>query len=867
MKKIFIIDGNSLLFRAYFATAFGGPESIMRTSYGMPTNAIFALSNMMAKLLGMLEKGDSIFVAYDADGETFRRAEFKDYKANRKPAPSELVVQFSPARELMASLNIMYFEEHGIEADDIAGTVAKLASKEDYQVKMFTSDKDYLQLIDKNITIHLLKKGLSEMDEVNLNNINEKYGFSPKQVIDFKALFGDTSDNLPGIPGIGEKTALKLIQEYGDLETIIANTPNIKGKLGEKIAEGAELGRECYKLATIKTDVDLPFELNDLIYDGYDPSSVEAFAKKYEFSRMLSKLPRQLIKQSVAPSEIEKAEVEKIPDVGSPKEIGLALDLDFGSYHDIPMAGIAISIGSKVFYETASNLKKDLILQSLLADSSIKKHVFDGKATIYALNELGIKIQGIENDLLLAAYLLDSSMVNDPSEVYGSFGADILQGESTSSLLGPDTASMTMDMASYALSLQGKIKQNLQSVDAYKLYREVEMPLMEVLAEMEIEGFPLDKAILEQYGAIFRAKKNALEEEILMLMGKEELNLNSPKQLAVALYDELGIKGPKDRSTSVDVLNSLKEEYPICALILEYRKYAKLIGTYIDGLEPHIKEDGKIHSYFNQAQTTTGRLSSSSPNLQNISARDEEGKQIRKAFYYPDSNYQLLSLDYGQIELRVMAALANCKSYMDVFESGRDVHTETAKRIFKADEVTPNMRRKAKAVNFAIIYGTSDFGLAEQIGGSIQEAHEIIQSFFETYPEIKAFLDKTSSDAERKGYVSTIFGRRRYLNDIHSPNYAKREAAKRAALNAPVQGSAADLIKMAMVKINQFLKSSAYKTKMVLQIHDELIFRVPNDELETIEPLLENLMDNALELPVRLSVEKGIGRTWYDAKD
>jgi DNA polymerase I len=389
---------------------------------------------------------------------------------------------------------------------------------------------------------------------------------------------------------------------------------------------------------------------------------------------------------------------------------------------------------------------------------------------------------------------------------------------------------------------------------------------MEVLASMELEGFPLNKSELLAFGKTFSEKKEAAQKDIYAMAG-EEFNLNSPKQIAEILYTKLGLKGPASKGTSVEDLSTLKDENPIIGKILEYRKYAKLMGTYIDGLAPHIQADGKIHSYFNQAQTSTGRLSSSSPNLQNISVRDEEGKQIRQAFHYDDENTYLMSLDYGQIELRILAALSGCKAYEEVFASDRDVHSETARRIFHTDEVTPLQRRRAKAVNFAIIYGTTVYGLADQIGGTAKEASEIIKSFYIAYPEVGAFLNETIHDAETKGYVTTMFGRRRYLRDVNDPNYAKREAARRAALNAPVQGSAADLIKIAMVKISKFLADGHYKTKMVLQIHDELIFAGPKEELEALEKPLGELMTHAVDLPVKLTVEGGIARTWFEAKD
>lgn len=867
MKKLIVIDGNSLLFRAYYATAYGDSSSIMRTKNGTPTNAIFAFSNMISKILSSFKGGESLFIGFDTDKETFRKAEFADYKANRKPAPEDLIPQFAISREFCKSLSIPYYEEHGIEADDICGTLAKEGSKEGYEVVIYTSDHDYLQLIDEHITVYLLKTGLSNMERCDAAFLKEKYGLTPSQVVDFKGLSGDTSDNYPGVPGVGEKTAMKLLNEYGSFPAIMEAAPNIKGKLGEKLISGKELGEQSYKLARIKTDASLPLHVADLSYPGYDFLSASTFANKYELKQFLSRLPVSLKKGStISSSEMKSKKLTSFEGIDIPSKIGLALDIDFSSYHDEEPYGISISFDGVSYYEKIGDVKNDKTLINALESEVIEKDVYDGKASIYALNKMGVKLKGIKNDLLLAAYLLDSMSYSDPALVYSSFGVDIGGKKEVSLLDEGEEDGVTDKMAYYALALVDKATTSLKSVDAYALYSEVEMPLMEVLSKMEIEGFPLHKDKLDEYGDVFKEKKNALEKEIFSLAG-ESFNINSPKQIADILYNKMGLKGPKSGGTSVDDLKGLVEENPIVSKILDYRKYAKLIGTYIEGLAPHIKEDGKIHSYFNQAQTTTGRLSSSSPNLQNISARDEEGKLIRQAFYYDEPSMNLLSLDYGQIELRILAALSGCEEYIDVFSSGRDVHTETAKKIFHTEEVTPLERRKAKAVNFAIIYGTTVYGLAEQIGGTPQEASSIIKTFYSTYPEVGTFLNKVISEAESKGYVTTMFGRRRYLREVNDPNYARREAARRAALNAPVQGSAADLIKIAMVKIDKFLAEGKYKTKMVLQIHDELIFKVPDEELETMKEKLSYLMTHAVTLPVKLTVEAGVGKSWYEAKD
>ncbi len=864
-KKMVIVDGNSLLFRAYYATAYGDPSAIMRTSYGVPTNAIFAFSNMFSKILKDLKKGDCLFVGFDADGHTFRKEQYENYKANRKPAPEDLIPQFKIAREFLDALNIKWYEKHGVEADDICGTVSKLASKEDYDVIIFTSDHDYLQLIDKNIKVSLLKVGLSNMELFDEAYLFEKMGLTPEKIIDFKGLVGDSSDNYPGVKGIGEKTALKLINEYGSLPNILASAPNMKGKIGQKILDEKENAEMSYDLARIRLDVDLPFTLSDCAYEGYRFEEANSFAKKYELRQLVNRLPTSLKKEEDG-SEFEFKECQKLPDSFFLSDhIGLALDTSYLEYHDVLPIGLALSNGKETVYLSFDSLKNDRNAISLLENENIEKVVYDLKASLYSLDKMGIKLNGVKDDILLSAYLLDSGTLSLPSDVYRSLGIDI-DGKDDLLLFDDKNKEKTAKMAYFALSSIDRIRNSLKENEALNLYESIEMPLSEVLAKTEKEGFPLDKKILREIGKGFIEKRDSLEKEICLL-ANEKFNPNSPKQVAYILYEKLGLKGNKGHGTSVNELNALKDEHPIVSKVLEYRKYAKLVGTYIDGLSAHIKEDKKIHSYFNQAETSTGRLSSSSPNLQNISARDEESKSIRKAFHYEGDSLNLISFDYSQIELRVLADMSNSSSYQELFLEGKDIHSETAKKIFNVNEVTNEMRRKAKAVNFAIIYGSTVYGLSEQIGTSVSEAGRIIASFYRNYPEIGEYLNSIVKTAERQGYVTTKFGRRRYFRDINDPNFAKREAAKRAALNAPIQGSAADLIKIAMIKADDFLTKNKLKSKMVLQIHDELIFAVPDEELDVIKKEIKNIMENAMPLSVPLKVNIGIGKNFYDLKD
>lgn len=867
-KHLYVIDGNSLLFRAYFATSYGGPETIMRTSAGIPTNAIFAFSNMIAKILSSFKGGESIFVGFDCDSKTFRKEEFEDYKANRKPTPTDLVAQFPISRELLQVLGVCHYEEHGVEADDLCGTIAKKAAENGYAVDIYTSDKDYLQLVDSSITVNLLKTGLSSLNAITPEEMVAQFGFSPKQIIDFKGLRGDSSDNLPGIKGIGDKGATTLIQTYGSFDAIIeaAKSGEIRGKMKDKIIEGETMGRMCYELATIKTDCELPFSLDDLLYEGYEESVVETFAKKYELRSLLSKLPSLFKKGGNVVSFPKVERVNSFSGIVIPSKIGVALDLDEEDYHHGEIYGISLSAGERCYYESKEDMLGDESLLKALKDKNVIKNAYDSKSLRIGAKRLGIEINGIGFDLLLGAYSLDSS-AGSIQGMASYFGATV--PEENFSLLDPSHPELTGFLANMALLKEKDCRKALEAQSSYSLYQEIEFPLAGILAEMEEEGFPVHKEMLESIGGDFKKKLAQAEQEVYASAG-HAFNIASPKQVGEVLYNEMGLPHSKSMSTSAETLLSLSFQAPIASKILEYRKYAKLLGTYVEGLLPHIGEDGKIHTCFNQAQTATGRLSSSNPNLQNISARDPEGKQIRKAFYYDEEDVMILSMDYHQIELRILAALSGCKAYQEVFQTNRDVHEETARRIFKipqGEEVNPELRRRAKAINFAIIYGTTPFGLAEQIGTSPKQASEVIEFFYRAYPEIRDYLNKIVSEAQRKGYVETILGRRRYLKDITDPSYMKREAAKRAALNAPVQGSAADLIKKAMISISAFLKEGGYKTKMVLQIHDELLFAGPKDELESLEGQLSRLMTEAMDLPVKLTVESSIGKTWFEAKD
>ena len=864
MEKITIIDGNSLLFRAYYATAYPGVE-IMHNQEGIPTNAIFAFSNMLNKIVSSTKEGERLFVAFDAGKHNFRHDALETYKANRKPAPEDLVKQFPIARDFLKAFGIYQFEEVGFEGDDIAGTVAKLAEKEGMEVTIYTSDRDFLQLVTDKISVNIIRKGLSDVVKMTPSVVEETYGFKPLQIIDYKGLRGDTSDNLPGIPGVGEKTAVKLIQDYGSFDNIIAHADEIKGKLGEAIRENKEIGTISRDLAIIRTDIELPFSLKDTVYKGYEFNKINEFCQKYGLKQFMNKVSQKWKISDLSEVQIEVKIVKSFEGIEFDKEIGIAIDQE-GDYFSSDVAGIAITNNDVNYYIELDDAKNDENLKNALANPDIKKRCFDYKAIKVALSHSDIQVNGVEFDLQIASYLIDTAIKGSPEQVMSLFGIDLGKDEQELSLFTANNPKRTAKISYFSFELAPKATEELEKLEAYKLFVEVELPLANTLADMEIEGFPLNADKLDEFGNEFKKKEAQLRGEICQLAG-EEFNVASPKQLGDILFNKLGLAKNRKMSTSVDNLKDLIDDHPIIPKILEYRKYFKLITTYIDGLKPHIYSDGKIHAHFNQALTATGRLSSSNPNLQNISVRDEEGKLIRQAFYYPENDIEILSLDYSQIELRILAYLSNCDKLKEIFKSGEDIHSATAKSVFNLEgEPTPLQRRKAKAVNFGIVYGISDWGLADQIDISPKEAHQIIENFYNNFPEIRDFFMNIISEAKKNGYVSTLLGRRRYLREINDSNYQTREFAKRAAMNAPIQGTAADLIKVAMIKVDNALKEAGLKSKMVLQIHDELIFKVYLDEKEQVYNLAKSIMENALEIDIPLEVDGGFGKDWYSAK-
>lgn len=867
MKKLVIVDGNSLLFRAYYATSFTG--TIMRRKDGFPTNAIFGFTNMMNKIISTLKDGDLLFVSFDTGKKTFRHKEMETYKAQRKPIDEDLKLQLPVARELLKAMGVFYYELEGYEGDDLAGTVAEIGSNANLEVDVYTSDKDYLQLINDNISIYMITKGIKEIKIMNKESLFNDMGLTPNQIRDYKGLMGDPSDNIKGIPGVGEKTAIKLLQQYSSLEGIIEAMKNEKSKLAQKIIDNQDLGKFCKHIATIDTDVPLPFTLEDLEYSGYDFNELSSFYTKEEFYSLLKKLKPNSKKRNINKTAEKSIKFEKML-ISSFKELPnnistFVLDYNQTNYHHANVNNVIFADDKNVYIYDYSLAKKDKDFINFITNEKIKKATFDSKAMYVLLNKDHIQLNGITFDLLLASYLLDSSLANDPITVCAYFGKNILSNDQLTLF---DDNSSTCNLTYVINSIKDEVIESLKEIDCYDLYNNIELKLAIVLAKMEIEGFPLNKEALNIINEKYKIILNDLTEKIDEL-AEVKINLSSPKQVADLLFNKLMLPSNKKQSTSIEILNNIKHLHPIVPLLIEYRKYSKLISTYTSGLSDYIFPDGKIHALFNQALTTTGRLSSSEPNLQNISVRDEEGKLIRKAFFYDEDDLSLLSLDYSQIELRLLSHMANVSLLIKAFNEGKDVHEQTAREIFNIpndEEVPSNLRRKAKTVNFGIVYGISDWGLAEQLSCPIQEAKTIINNFYLVYPEIKTYFDNVIEFANKNNYVTTLFKRRRYILELNSDNYQTREFGKRAAQNAPIQGTAADLIKMAMIKIDEEITKQQLKSKLILQIHDELIFKIYPEEKEIMYNLVKSTMENIYPLKVKLEVDGSCAKTWYDCK-
>ena len=851
MNNLLLIDGNSMLFRAYYATLYGRP---MSTTNGIPTNAVFSFILMLNKDIETIQP-DSILVAFDAGKSTFRHKQYAEYKGTRKPLDEELKVQFPIVREFLDTSGILRYEDEGFEADDIIGSMAK--KSESIETTILTSDRDLLQLIDPTTKVLLMKKGLTDMELMDESHFYEKYGLQPKQIIDLKGLMGDSSDNIPGVAGVGEKTATKLLQTYTSLENVYDNIEQVKGKLKEKLIKDKENAFLSKELATIYRDMDFPFEMNALSFSGYK-EQVNDFYEKYEMFSFIQK------------KTDEKTEVKVIHKWIDNDPLFLPVCTNDSYIHQKCLGFISCD-KETIYFESIEDALEDKIFKSYLKRKDLR--TWDDKETMHLCQKYGFEIPCFEQDLHIAAFLLHSQATNTDDLLQTlKFKLPESLHELSKKSKNKEAFEINRSLAFYGAfvkqlkNIEEDIYIQLKEQNLWELYQNIELPLIPILFDMEEEGIYVDENTLEEIDRKVDQKVDVLTKQIYDYAGMV-FNINSPKQLASVLYDELNLPSGKKRSTSADVLEKLQDQHPIVPCLLEYRKYAKIKSTYIDGISKHIQNDGKIHTCFNQTMTQTGRLSSSDPNLQNISVRDEQGKEIRKAFIAREG-YQLLSADYSQIELRILAHMANEKNMIEAFNEGIDIHTQTATKIFmvQKEDVTSSMRRIAKTVNFGIVYGQTEFGLSSQLNISRKEASEFMKTYFASFPSIHSFMNEVISFCRENGYVKTLFNRRREIPEINDKNFMTREFGKRAAMNAPIQGSAADLIKIAMIKVVERMKKEKVKSKLLLQIHDELIFEVPKEEMETMISLVKEEMENVLELKVPLQASISCGKTWYEAK-
>ena len=857
MEKIVLVDGNNLLFRSYYATAYSG--NFMNNSKGFPTNGLYGLVNMLNKIIKD-ENPKYMLVAFDK-GKTFRHDEFKEYKEGRIKMPEDLGKQFVVAKKLLPLMGIKCLEVDNYEADDIIGTYSKMISDTNNKGLIVSSDKDLLQLINKNNTVKLLKShDYIMMDE---NEFMNTYGLTPDKMIDLKGLMGDPSDNIPGVKGIGEKTALKLLQKYNSIEGLYENIEELSGSTKDKLIEGKNSAFMSKKIATIYKEVPVPYKLEDLEYTGPTPELKDMY-NELEFYSFL----KEVKVNKPVDSNVSVKIVSDINEVKVKSPIAVYLEIDNENYHDGNIFGLSVYDGDNSYY-----IPKDILEKNPKFLDFFDIYTYDLKKLIVSLNKINIKVNKCLFDTALACYILNYNLKDDISYIANEFGYDIPDYHlmlKDKELNEEKIANIGALKAKFIYETKNRLFEEMKEESSLDLFNNIEMKLSYVLASMEIEGVRVDLNELDKRGEVLNKRIEELTKDIYSL-SKEEFNIQSPKQLSDILFVKMGIPYPKKNaksySTSREILDKLIGINPIIDKLIEYRTLTKLYNTYIIGIKNAIKEDNKLHTIYTQTLTRTGRLSSIEPNLQNIPIRFEEGKLIRKAFI-PEDNCTFISSDYSQIELRVFASMANEESMIEAFKKGLDIHTKTAMEIFNKskDEVTKNMRRQAKAVNFGILYGISNFGLSEDIGISVKDAKVFMDRYLEVFPKIKEYQDKLVEDAYKNGYVTTLFNRKRKIDELNNTNYIIRSQGERIALNTPVQGTAADIIKIAMINIFEEFNKKKLKSKMILQIHDELIFNVYKDEEKVVKKIIKDKMENAYKLSVPLEVDIEEGKNWYDAK-
>lgn len=867
MEELILIDGNSLLFKAFYATSYTGNYMVNRN--GIPTNGVYGFARMVEKIISTNPK--YVIVAFDYGKKTFRNELLDTYKATRKETPQELVPQFALAREYLTAHNITWYEIEGYEGDDIIGTLVDFGEKNNLKVSVYTGDKDANQLISSQTTIYRTVKGVTELDIYNEQTLLDKYGLKPDQFRDFLGLMGDSSDNIPGIKGVGEKTALKLLHQYGTIEGLQEHQDEIKGKMGEKIRAGMEDALMSKKVATILRDIPIDVDLEKATYQGYDYETLKSFYEKYDMNSLI----KSMMTEAAPKKELKLEIVDHMPEIT--KDSAVYPSIYDTNYHRSIILGYGIYNDEQAYFISYENALKDELFLAYLKDENKKKYGYDIKSAVIGSRWNGIEINGYTFDLSLASYVLEPAIKEELKYVCTHFDYEGVQydeevfGKGAKKHIPEDDilASHIVSKAKAIYELKDVVTKELKDKNQYELYENIELPVTRILGEMEFAGTEIDLDVLKEMDTAFDETIEKLANDIYRISGTT-FNISSPKQLGQVLFEDLGLKGGKKTktgySTSQDVLEKIIDAHPVVPLVLEYRMLTKLSSTYLKGLQEQVFPDNKIHTIYKQTLTHTGRLSSVDPNLQNIPVRSEEGKLIRKAFV--SHNGYLVSFDYSQIELRILAHMAHVTNLIDAFNQGKDIHRHTAALVFgvKDEEVTPQMRSQAKAVNFGIIYGMSEFRLSKDIGMSISEARDFINKYFETYPEVKTYMDEVVETCKKQGYVSTLLNRKRYIPTINDKNFMVRQQAQRYAMNTPIQGTGADILKLAMIEVDKALKEKNLKSQMILQVHDELIFDVFEDELEEVMSLVKEKMENCIKMDVPLIVEGNYAKNWCELK-
>lgn len=867
MNKIILVDGNNLLFRSFYATAYQGV--IMKNSKGFPTNALYGFINMMNKII-QEEKPSYIMVAFDK-GKTFRHDKYDEYKAGRSEMPDELRLQFPKAKEILDAQGIKHFEIDNYEADDIIGTLSlEVEHRDDFVATIVSSDKDLLQLISDKVDVKLLKQSGHIM--MTKDEFIKTYQVPPIRMIDLKALMGDSSDHIPGVKGIGEKTAINLLSKFQSLDNLYLHIDEVSGKTREKLENDKKNAYMSYDLATIYREVPLDFTIEDCKYTGENSEKFTELLQEFEFHSLLKKYHlTEDAAMSVKKDEgISILPVEKLTS----NTFSFYVETRGAVYSKSEVLGVGIYDGVSGYYLSKEELEEH---RNLFSNSSFK-YTYDLKKNIVVLHSLGIQIFNVTFDTMIATYLLDYVVKDDISYVAQAFDVslplydDLFGSEKRPKEVSPEVLrDVCCRKAKFIYDTRNQLLEELGKNNELDLFQKIEMPLSRVLADMELTGILVDVPYLEKIEADLKSQMDALEQEIYELAGTT-FNIMSPAQLSKILFEKLEIPYPKKvkdgkYSTSKDILDKIRFVHPIVDKILDYRTVSKLYTNYAVGLKAEVREDGRIHTIFTQTLTRTGRLSSISPNLQNIPASAEYSKLIRTAFI-PDSHSKLLSSDYSQVELRIFAHMSKADNLIQAFKDGKDIHTKTASDIFHVpmEEVTKDMRRTAKAVNFGILYGISSFGLSEDLGVDIVTAKKFIDNYLKTYPGISEYMEEEKKKAYELGYVTTLMNRRRVIEELKNKNYMIRSSGERMALNTPIQGTAADILKKAMVEIYDEFNKRGLKSKMLIQVHDELVFNVLDDELEEVSSIVRDIMEHTIELSVPLKVDIEYGNNWYEAK-